>query len=398
MSDRPRRTPLTAEHEAAGATLAPFAGWTMPVRFAGELGEHAAVREHVGAFDVSHLGTVWVTGPAAAATIGRSFTADPGRVPDGGTRYALCLTEDGGVLDDLIVGRLSERRWLVVPNAANTAAVVARLREVAAAVRAEARPEVVAAARGADPDPETLAVGTTKVDDATVGWATVAVQGPDSFATLRRALDLDASALTFTGIAELPVGPDGPASAVGVHLPVSRTGYTGEVGLELQIPAEHAVACWRALLEAGATPCGLGARDTLRLEMGYPLHGNELDVDVRPAEGRAGWAVQTTDVDGNQRSFVGAEALAREPGARRLTGLRGASRRPLRAGCQVLRDGVTIGVTTSGGFSPTLGVGIALARFAALPEPGEQVQVELRGSELDVEVVRPPFVDRDPRG
>lgn len=395
---RPRSTPLRAEHEAAGAKLAEFGGWTVPLRFAGEVAEHTAVRTDVGMFDVSHLGTVWVTGPAAVDTLARAFTADAHALSDGGSRYALCLTDEGGVLDDLIIARFAAERWLVVPNAANTAAVVDRLRTVAAEVRREAAAQVAQAARADEPDPAAMAVGTTKIDDATVGWATVAVQGPRSFAAVAAALDLDAGHLAFTEVAELPVGAAGPATVAGIHLVVSRTGYTGEVGLELQIPAEHAVACWRALRAADVTPCGLGARDTLRLEMGYPLHGNDLDATSKPAEGRVGWAVQTTDGAGAPRDFVGAAALADDPGTRRLIGLRGTGRRPLRAGLAVLHEGERIGTTTSGGFSPTSQRGIALARVAHALEPGTAVTVELRGTPVDVEVVRPPFVDRDPRG
>lgn len=392
------RTPLHHEHDAAGAKLAPFAGWQMPVRFSGEVAEHTAVRDGVGVFDVSHLGTVWVTGPAATETLGRSFTADAAAIADGGSRYALCLTEDGGILDDLIVYRFSGQRWLAVPNAANTAAVLDRLRTVAAQVRADADDAVAAAAAADDPQPARLAVGTTKIDDASVGWATLAVQGPETLATLRAALDLDASGLAFTEVAELPVGSGGPTSLSDLHLPVARTGYTGEVGVELLVPAEHAVAVWRALLTAGAVPCGLGARDTLRLEMGYPLHGNDLDVDVRPAEGRVGWAVQATTADGARRRFVGSDAVAAEPGQRRLVGLRSAGRRPLRAGLEVRRGDELVGHTTSGGYAPTLGRGIALARLDARADPGERLTVDVRGTAHEVEIVRPPFVDRDPRG
>lgn len=396
---RPRATPLRAEHEAAGARLAPFAGWELPLRFAGEVAEHHAVRSAVGIFDVSHLGTVWVAGPAAAATLGRALTADVDRLEDGASRYALCLDHDGGIVDDLIVARLSARRWLVVPNAANADAVVARLRATAAEVRRERVDAIAAAASADEPDPEALAVGTTTVHDATVGWATIAVQGPRSDALLADALDLDVADLPFTAVTERPVGAGGPAELhrVGLHLVVSRTGYTGERGVELQVPAEHARTVWRALLAGGGTPCGLGARDTLRLEVGYPLHGQDLGPDVRPAEGRVGWAVQATDVDGHPRRFVGAEALAADPGTRRSVGLRSAGRRPLRAGLPVLHDGRAIGVTTSGGFSPTLEVGIALARLDEAVAPGTVLDVDLRGTAVEVEVVRPPFVDRDPR-
>jgi aminomethyltransferase len=394
------RTPLTALHEAAGAKLAPFAGWSMPLQFTGVLAEHQAVRDAVGVFDVSHLGTVWVTGPAATATIDRSFTADARALTDGTSRYALCTAEDGGILDDLLLYRLAAERWLVVPNAANTATVVARLRAVASEVAAEARPEVVEAAAADEPEPAGLAVGTALVDDASTAWAIVAVQGPRSHVTVREALDLDPTSLPYLGVGELPIGPGGPPRAVGHRVVVCRTGYTGEIGTELLVPAEFAAAVWESLTAAGATPCGLGARDTLRLEMGYPLHGSDLGPDVLPAEARSSWAVQLEDAAGEPRRFPGAVALAAAkatPPARRMLGLRSDGRRPLRAGCDVVRDGELVGRTTSGGFAPTLGVGIALASLDRDVELGDRVAVSIRGSEVEVEVVRPPFVDRDPR-
>jgi aminomethyltransferase len=173
------RTPLTSRHLAAGAKLAAFAGWAMPISFTGVPAEHAAVRERVGVFDVSHLGTVWVTGPAATTVVDRAFTADAHAIEPGASRYALCTAEDGGILDDLIVYRLSEQRWLTVPNAANTATVVDRLRRTVAEVAEEGRPRVAAAAAGTDPSPADLAVATAVVDDASRGWAVLAVQGPD---------------------------------------------------------------------------------------------------------------------------------------------------------------------------------------------------------------------------
>lgn len=392
------RTPLTALHEGAGAKLAPFAGWSMPLSFAGVVTEHTAVREDVGVFDVSHLGTVWVTGPAATATIDRSFTADAARLADGSSRYALCTAEDGGIVDDLIVYRFAATRWLVIPNAGNTAAVVDRLRSAAADVRAEATPAIVAAAAQDEPDPAGLATGFAAVDDASSAWAVLAVQGPRSPEVVHAALDLDLDALAWGAVAELAPGPGATAALVGHPLVVCRTGYTGERGVELVVPAEHAVATWTALLAAGAAPCGLGARDTLRLEMGYPLHGADLGPDVRPAEARLSWAVQAETVDGQPRRFPGAEAIAAAgPPATRLLGLRGTGRRPLRAGCEVRAADRTVGRTTSGGFSPTLGVGIALAALDREIEPGATLTVDLRGAGVGVEVVRPPFVDADPR-
>ncbi|MEX1178124.1 MAG: glycine cleavage system aminomethyltransferase GcvT [Nitriliruptor sp.] len=394
------RSPLAARHVAAGAKLAPFAGWSMPLSFSGVLAEHNAVRDGVGVFDVSHLGTVWVTGPAATATIDRAFTADAAALADGESRYALCTDEDGGILDDLLVYRLSGNRWLTVPNAANTATVVARLRTLAVELAEEARPQVALAAAAADPDPAELASGTALVDDASTAWAVLAVQGPRSLETIGEVLGVDAAALPWGHVRDAALGA-GVGLAAGGHVVVSRTGYTGEVGAELFVPAELAGPVWDALISAGATPCGLGARDTLRLEMGYPLHGNELGPDVRPAEARMRWAVQLTDRDGEPRRFPGAVALAAATATgptRRLLGLRAAGRRPLRAGCEVRRAGEVIGRTTSGGFSPTLEIGIALAFLDAGVEPGAAVEVDLRGSMISAEVVRPPFVDRDPRG
>jgi aminomethyltransferase len=392
------RTPLLDRHLAAGAKLAAFAGWRMPISYEGVLAEHRAVRSGVGVFDVSHLGTVWVTGPAAARAIDRAFTADAGAVPDGGSRYALCTDEDGGILDDLIVYRLTEQRWLAVPNAANTGVVVSRLRTAAQEVAEEAAPEVAVAAAAADPDPAELAVGTALVDDASTAWAIVAVQGPRALALLDGALGIDAAAVPWGGVAEVVLGD---AVARPGRILLCRTGYTGEVGAELVVPAELAGGVWDALVAAGATRCGLGARDTLRLEMGYPLHGADLGPDVTPAEARLSWAVQLSDQAGEPRRFPGAVAIAAAAAtgpSRRSWGLRTSGRRPLRAGSEVRRDGEVVGTTTSGGFSPTLEVGIGLALLDASVAPGDTVEVDVRGTAASAEVVRPPFVDRDPKG
>jgi aminomethyltransferase len=392
------RTPLTARHLAAGAKLASFAGWAMPISFAGVATEHTAVRERVGVFDVSHLGTVWVPGPAATAVVDRAFTADAHALEPGTSRYALCTAEDGGILDDLIVYRLSEQRWLTVPNAANTATVVARLRDAVAEVAAEGRPQVAAAAAGADPSPADLAVATAVVDDASRGWAVLAVQGPDALGTLRDVLGVEAADHPWGSVAEVVLADPAPVEG---RIVLCRTGYTGELGAELLVPAELSAAVWDALVAAGVEPCGLGARDTLRLEMGYPLHGSDLSADVLPGEARLSWAVQLTDQEGEPRRFPGAVAIAAAAAngpARRLWGIRTDGRRPLRAGCEVRRSDEPVGVTTSGGASPTLGVGIALASLDAEVAPGDEVTVDLRGTAVPGVVVRPPFVDRDPKG
>lgn len=365
-----RSTALTARHEAAGAKLVDFAGWSMPLEFTGVIDEHTAVRTDVGVFDVSHLGTVFVTGPDAALVLAASITKDPHPVQVGRSQYTLCATPEGGVLDDLIVYHLQDDHWMVVPNASNTEAVVAVL---------------AASAVGRD----------AVVNDESPGWAILAVQGPNSLETLSRALEaVGADADDPASISWLSVRPLLLDGLTGV---ICRTGYTGEEGCELVVPNAIAESLWDALLHAGARPIGLGARDTLRLEMGYPLHGNDLDPTVSPYEARLAWAV-TLDRD----EFQGQAALAaaKEAGAtRRLWGLRGDTRRPLRAGQEVLKNGAVVGALTSGGYSPTLEVGIGMG-FLAIDSvtEGDVVDVDVRGRTLAVTVVKPPFVDRSPGG
>lgn len=367
MPDTPLlTTALTPSHEAAGARMAAFAGWTMPLEFAGTLAEHTAVRQRVGAFDVSHLGTVFVTGQDAAGVIGRSFTCDVGTIRVGGSQYTMCCDVRGGVIDDLIVYRLDEDRWMVMPNAANTAAVVARLRDQAGR----------------------FAPGATVVDDQSTDRAVIAIQGPSALPLASDVLGVDVAAIPH--LEHVISGHDDSRGAM-----VARTGYTGEPGCEVVAPNAIAPDIWRRLLDAGAAPCGLGARDTLRLEMGYPLHGHELSTDVSPYEARMGWAVKL------DHDFVGRDALAaiREQGpVRRLWGLRVAGRRPLRQGQSVRVDGAHVGTVTSGSFSPTLQVGIGLALLDDPVGPGDQVVVDVRGREVEALVVRPPFVERDPSG
>jgi len=354
------RPPLADLHERAGARTGAFAGWDMPIQFSGAIAEHEAVRERVGVFDVSHLGTVWVEGPGSAACVDAAFTNDPRALDDGRSQYTLCASPDGGVVDDLIVYRLAATRWLVVPNAANTAAVVERLEHCA----------------GADAD----------VLDESSAWAVLAVQGPRSFPLVVDVTGVSPDDLAFGDVVELELH--------GAPAVLCRTGYTGERGVELVVPDRTAASVWTALVEAGAEPCGLAARDTLRLEMGYPLHGNELSVDVSPLEAGAGWAVKVDD-----RSPVGAEALraARATGVpRRLRGLVGDSRRPPRAGMDVALDGRRVGGVTSGSFSPVLGVGIGLALLERDVPDGTVVQVDVRGTAVPFTVTRPPMVDRSP--
>lgn len=364
----PTTTALHPRHLAAGARMADFAGWELPLSFAGTVAEHEAVRERAGAFDVSHLGTVWVEGPDAAAVVDATFTNDPDRLTDGRGQYTLLCDERGGVVDDLIVSRLAADRWLAVPNAANAPAVTAALAASCERLGASA---------------------TARVDGPE--RALVAVQGPDALPLVDAALVALGLApvcagLAYLGLSVLEEGGSTP-------MVVSRTGYTGERGVEVVVPAARAVATWDALLAAGAAPCGLGARDTLRLEMGYPLHGNELSTDVRPDEAGLSWAVRTEG-----RAFPGRDALHdAPPPSRRAVGLVTRERRPARRGMRVVAGGGDVGVVTSGTFSPTLGHGIALALVDASVADGDRVEVDVRGSAVAHDVVRPPFVDRDPR-
>jgi aminomethyltransferase len=363
-----RRTALTDRHEAAGAKLAPFAGWAMPIQFAGALVEHDAVRSSVGIFDVSHLGTVWIEGADALATIAASFTNDPTALAVGASHYTLCCDDQGGIVDDLIVYRLEQERFLAVPNASNTAAVVRILRQL-----------------GGDRE-----VG---IRDESGDWAVLAVQGPDAIDVLDR---LVASLGAATAVSALPYLGVGRVSLAGHEGLVCRTGYTGEPGAELVVPGAAAAAVWDTALELGAVACGLGARDSLRLEMGYPLHGNDLSTEVTPYEARLGWAVKL-----DREDFRGRQALvaAKEAGpSRRLWGLLAPGRRPARAGMDVSADGAVVGLVTSGGFSPTLGRGIALALLDASVRRGDTLSVDVRGTGVEFEVVQPPFVERDPRG
>ena len=364
MSDL-RRTSLHDRHTALGAKLADFGGWEMPIEYpgGGVLAEHAAVRERVGLFDVSHLGKASVTGPGAVDFVNGCLTNDLRRIAPGQAQYTLCCDESGGVVDDLIAYVRSDDDVLLVPNAANTASVVDRL--------------FAAAPPGID---------VTGLHEA---YAILAVQGPRSPGVLR-ALGLTED-LAYMAFAE--------DAWEGHAVIVCRTGYTGEHGYELLARWDDADALWDAALAAvrglDGLPCGLGARDTLRTEMGYPLHGHELSLDISPVQARTGWAVGW-----NKPAFWGRDALLAEKAAgpaRLLWGLRAADRAIPRPDMRVLSGGDDVGVVTSGTFSPTLRVGIGLALLASGVSEGDTVQVDLRGRAVDMEVVKPPFVKAAPK-
>ncbi|MBA2554040.1 MAG: glycine cleavage system aminomethyltransferase GcvT [Geodermatophilaceae bacterium] len=358
-----RRSPLHEQHVALGAKMADFGGWEMPIEYTasggGVLKEHAAVRENVGVFDVSHLGKAMVAGDGAADFVNACLTNDLGRIEPGQAQYTLCCDEaSGGVVDDLIAYLFRPENVFLVPNAANTAEVVRRLRAAA-------------------PD------GVT-VTDEHEQWAVLAVQGPNSPDVMQRL--------------ELPHDHDymrfAHAKYDGRDVIICRTGYTGEHGYELIVGWDDAVPLWEAILGAGAAPCGLGARDTLRTEMGYPLHGQDLSLSITPNQARSGWAVGW-----GKPAFWGRDVLAAERAAkpaRLLWGLEAIDRGIPRAHMPVVADdGTTIGEVTSGTFSPTLrrGIGLALLNRNAGVAADDEVAVDVRGKAAVMRVLKPPFVE-----
>ena len=352
--------PLEDHHRALGASFAEFGGWLMPVSYAGTVAEHNVTRSSVGLFDVSHLGKATVRGPGAAAFVNATLTNDLARIAPGQAQYTLCCNESGGVVDDLIAYYVSDDEIFLVPNAANTAAVVAVLQEAAPA-------------------------GVTITDEHR-SRAVLAVQGPRS-----------AEVVAVLGLpTEMDYMAFADASFAGVPVRVCRSGYTGEHGYELLPEWESAGVVFDALVEAvqpiGGEPAGLGARDTLRTEMGYALHGHELSPTISPLQARCGWAIGW-----KKESFFGRDALLAEKAAgpaRLLRGLRATGRGVLRADLAVLDGDRRVGVTTSGTFSPTLKAGIALALIDtdAGIEDGAQLTVDVRGRAVECEVVTPPFV------
>jgi aminomethyltransferase len=357
-----RHTALHAHHVALGAKLADFGGWQMPIEYpgGGVLREHEAVRERVGLFDVSHLGKLEVRGPGAAGFVDACLTNDMARIAPGQAQYTLCCDDmSGGVVDDLIVYLRGPDDVLLVPNAANCAEVARRL--------AAAAPAGIA------------------VTDLHERLGVLAVQGPQADDVLAElGLPVGHPYMSFVD-----------AAWNGSAVTVCRTGYTGELGYELLPTAQGAPALWEALLAVvrsrDGLPCGLGARDTLRTELGYPLHGHELSLDITPVQARTGWAVGW-----RKPAFWGREMLLaeRERGAdRQAWGLLALERGVPRAELTVLgATGEPVGRTTSGTFSPTLKQGIALALLDRSLSEGDEVTVDVRGRALLCRVVRPPFV------
>jgi aminomethyltransferase len=361
------RSPLHDRHVALGAKFADFGGWSMPLEYpSGVVKEHTAVREAVGIFDVSHLGTITLVGPGAADHVNATLTNDLGRIQPGQAQYTLCCDEvTGGIVDDLIAYLHTDERVLLVPNAANTAEVARRL---------------------ADGAPEGLSVADRHRD-----YVVLAVQGTRSDEVLER-VGLPAGH-EYMSFVEAPV-PGEHLTDEGVV--VCRTGYTGERGYELIASNEVAVPLWDALMAAGEglgmLPCGLGARDTLRTEMGYPLHGQDISLSTTPNEGRLGWAVGW-----DKPAFWGRDVLVKEKeaGARRvLRGIVSTGRAIPRPGMRVtLTPDVALGEVTSGTFSPTLKKGVGLALVSTVVAPDAEVGVDVRGRREIFQLTPPPFVE-----
>jgi aminomethyltransferase len=371
-----RRTPLTRVHERLGATLTAFAGWQMPLRYGSETAEHNAVRTAAGIFDLSHMGEIAVTGADAAAALDYALVGQPSALAPGRARYTMICAPDGGILDDLIVYRLAEEEFLVVANAANTQVVARELTDR----KGQGGPRV-------------------QVADLTDDYALIALQGPKAARILAPLTDADLTAVKYYA--------SYPAIVAGYRLLLARTGYTGEDGFELFARPQDARPIWEALAAAGApdglVPAGLAARDTLRLEAGMPLYGNELGPDVTPYDAGLGRVVKL-DKPGD---FVGRSALAERAqavGERDLVGLAGQTRRVPRHGFTVLWDAIASGTVTSGAPSPTLGRPIAMAyveadvvrqaREAEADGKPTRLAVDIRGSAEPAVLVPLPFYHR----
>jgi aminomethyltransferase len=353
MTDR--RSPLDAVHRQAGAKMVPFGGWEMPLEYTGTIDEHVACRRGAAMFDVSHLGTVRVHGAGAFDRLQTTFTNDLTKVAPGRAQYTHLLDDDGSVLDDIIVwwhATPTEQEgdvFDVMPNASNTARVLDAIGGV----------------------------------DTTQARALIAVQGPDARAK---------AAAVFPAAAEVARFRVASCDWNGATCTVAGTGYTGEDGIEIAVPLDAAAPLWEALAGTGVTPAGLGARDTLRLEAGLPLHGHELGPGITPLQAGLGWVVAFA-----KPVFRGRDALVaeRERGvARHLVGIVTQGRRPPRAGAAILGGDTVVGEVTSGNYSPVLGHGIALGFVPPEIGDGALVDVDVRGSRLAGRVVPTPFVRR----
>jgi len=356
-----RLSPLDQVHRSIGAKMVPFGGWDMPLSYAdGTLAEHRACRHSAVIFDVSHLGTVRVTGGDAFAVLQRAFTNDLNRVKPGRAQYTHLLDEEtASVVDDIIIWWVDPETFDVMPNASNTDRVTGAIEEIA----------------------QSLSGVSVEARDVTAERAILAVQGPQARALLE---SIDPA---IASVARFDVRR---VEWSGIGLVVAGTGYTGEDGVEIAVAAAHAAQLWNAIVDTGVKPAGLGARDTLRLEAGLPLHGHELGSGITSLQAGLGWAVRF-----DKGSFRGSDALAEERDrgiTRRLFGLVTEGRRPPREGSAILLDGAIVGEVTSGNFSPELGHGIALGFLPTDATVGDVYEIDVRGTMLEARVVQTPFV------
>ncbi|HUO86393.1 MAG TPA: glycine cleavage system aminomethyltransferase GcvT [Thermoanaerobaculia bacterium] len=365
-----RRTPLHDLHVAAGARMVPFAGWEMPVQYAGVVDEHRAVRTAAGLFDVSHMGEVRVRGKGAEAFLDHLTPNDVARLPVGRAHYSALLTDEGTYLDDLLCYHLGDEDYLLVTNAGNAETDFAWIEQRAGEWAGE----------------------PVEVCDVAAEYALIAIQGPRAVEILDPIVRADLAGLRYYGFSQAPVGQ--------VEALVSRTGYTGEDGFEIYVAPEHAPGIWEMLLaeggEAGLVPAGLGARDTLRLEAAMALYGHELDRETTPWEAGLGWTVKLDKGD-----FIGRQALvaARQAGpGKKLIGFEARGRGIAREGHSVHADGEAVGRVTSGTWSPTFERALGMAFVPPdRAEPGALLEVEVRGRRLPIEVVALPFYRRPKR-
>jgi aminomethyltransferase len=357
------KTPLYTWHECHGGKIVPFAGYLLPVQYeTGVIAEHMAVRTAAGLFDISHMGEIFLTGPDALANIQKLMTNDCSGMPDGRVRYTLMCYEDGGVVDDLVVCRLAEERYLLVVNAAN---------------------------RHKDAEwIKSHLTGDVKFEDASDRYAQIALQGPKAPEILAKLADSASIPVKYYTLIE-----NGTVS--GIPCIVSRTGYTGELGYELYCAPENAEKLWNLLLDAGIDegliPCGLGARDTLRLEAAMPLYSHEMSETVTPFEANLSFAVKLTKED-----FIGKKALEEKSVPQRIrVGLKMTGRGIARGGEEIFRNGEKIGATTSGTFCPFLQTAVVMAMVnPADSEPGTAVEIDIRGRKVAAEIVPLPFYKR----
>ncbi len=358
----PLRTPLYDTHVRAGARVVEFAGWEMPVQYAGILEEHRTVRTRVGLFDVSHMGEVVFSGPKALGALNHAFTNDLGKASDGQAQYGCLCRDSGGIVDDVVVYRRGAEDFLVCVNAAN---------------------------RAKDHEWLSSHAGGAEVRNESDEWAQLALQGPLAAQLLQRLTQANLSAMKPYHFVN--------GEAAGVPCLIARTGYTGEDGFELFCPPDRAARLWDALVEAGEPeklqPCGLGARDSLRLEMAYRLYGSDMDDGTTPLEAGLAWVVKLDKGD-----FVGRAALVRqkEQGiSRKLVGFVLTDKGIPRHGYRVLQDGSPVGTVTSGTLSPSLEIPIGLAFVPpALAAEGSTFAVEIRGRAAAAKVVKTPFYTR----